>query len=124
MAKFDPTEYSPGDVIRIFDHRQWSPDSFSTGKVVKVTPSGRVVVEQSGNERRFKANGKEFGGSEWRRPWVESKAAAEVRIADLRVQKRKQETRTELDALRGLDPNSAELIERLRALADKLATPA
>lgn len=124
-------DYIAGDSIFIFSDRgAWGPGDFSTGTVKRVTPSGQVIIEQRGSERRFTPAGKEVGngGGAWRSgPWIEPKAEAEQRAAILRREhaklRLKQEVRTDLDALGKLDAThqQADLIAGLRALADKLA---
>lgn len=124
---YKPSEYAPGDRIRIFTYSNWGPGSFVTGTVEKVTPSGQLIADVKGDKRRFTARGREVGGGDYRAPWVEGKAEAEERcrqiVAASNANKLKVETRAELDRLRGLDPThqQADLIAGLRALADKLA---
>ena len=122
-------DYAVGDGIYIFSDSSWGPGSFSAAIVVKISPAGQITTESHGMVRRFMPSGKEVGGSasKWRSgPWIEPKAKARERAAMIRREnaksKLKNETRGELDLLRGLDVmhQKAELVTRLRALADKL----
>lgn len=122
-------DYAPGDRLYIFSPSSWGPGSYSVGEVTKVTPAGQIIVTQNGATRRFMPSGREVGSRDsWRGgPRIEPKAEAHEHAAVIRAavaaQKLKVETRSELEALGKLDPNhqQAELITRLRELADKLA---
>lgn len=124
---YKPSEYAPGDRIRIFTYHSWGPGGFVTGTVEKVTPSGQLTANVNGDKRRFTARGQAVGGSKYYGHRVEGKVEAEERCRNIVAKKNanqlKVEVRTELDCLRRLDPSQdqADLIARLRALADKLA---
>ena len=122
---YKPSEYAPGDRIRIFTFHNWGPGGFVTGTVEKVSPSGQLTADVKGDKRRFTARGREVGG-EYRACWVDGKAEAEERCrsiaAAVNANRLKVEARAELDRLRGLDPThqKADLVAALRALADKV----
>lgn len=122
------SEYAPGDRIRIFSSGSWS-QSYTTATVKTISASGQMTVDHNGTTRRFTASGREFGKNQngYRGgPWIMGKVEAEERARGIREEAQrnelKRDTRAALDALIKLDPchERAELIDGLRALADKL----
>lgn len=40
-------------------------DTYTFAQVVRVTPSGQIVVRKGGYETKFNSNGRELGGNSW-----------------------------------------------------------
>lgn len=121
--------YQAGDKIYIFSGRA---NGFVVGDVAKVTPTGRVTVKtrEAQSTRSFTNRGDEIGnkGSTWNRgPYIIEKAKQEEFAMSIRVEfaKKKEwrEYRDELDSLASIrleEDTRANVIERLRKLADRL----
>lgn len=79
MGDYDPHSYSPGDVVYVSLPDGWNSRRVEEWRVKRVTPTGILVAEARGREKRFDRRGHEQGERCSRIQIVNAESAAEIR---------------------------------------------
>lgn len=114
--RFDTKTLKPGDTAYIGVSGSWDVN-YSTAEVLKVTPSGQVVVKGHSGERRFSNRGEEIGcASKWRVPFLVTKERYDAGIEAQRERRALAKLQQDLRSVHDLWGKKDELIAELKRL--------
>lgn len=114
--RFDTSTLKPGDTAYIAVSGSWDL-TYSTAEVLKVTPSGQVVVKGHSGERRFSNRGEELGcASKWRVPFLITKERYDEGIARQAEKRAAGKLQSDLSCVHELWGKKEELLAELKRL--------
>lgn len=118
--RFDTSTLKVGDTAYIGKPGSYDVH-YSTAEVLKVTPSGQVVVKGHSGERRFSNRGEEIGcASKWRVPFLVTKERYDSAIEAQRERRAIEKLRSDLRKVHELWGRKDELTAELERLLSEV----